>query len=363
MSRTLAAIVGGIAAAIVLAPRVQGVRQYSEMACPRCAWKPPAGPTTTVRNATELASAVARLSPGHTILLRTGQYRLTQTIDVRTPNVTIRSATGEPSSVTLRGNGMSGDSVGVALSISAPGVTIADLTISDVAFHAIQVRGERGASRFTLHNARLLDTGQQLLKGSVSDAPVYADDGLVACSDFSYTTSAPSDYTNGVDILGTKGWTIRDNRFARIRGPQSGGWVSGPTILAWKGAEDTLVERNVIVDSFRGIALGLGLVGDGAARNAASGYDHVRGIVRNNVVTNLHAWADEAIEANAAQDVLIEHNTVLVEGAVPWSISVRFPNATAAVRHNVTNRRILARDGGRTTLEGNVVRGRQGTAE
>ena len=31
--------------------------------------------------------------------------------------------------------------------------------------------------------------------------------------------TAPSDYTNGVDILATKRWVIRDNRFSRIRGP------------------------------------------------------------------------------------------------------------------------------------------------
>jgi hypothetical protein len=344
-------------------PQAQSVLRPPGSPCPRCSWTPPVGPTTIVRNIDALEYALAQLNPGDTILLEAGDYQLARTIDITTSHVTIRGATGNPSSVTLRGNGMANDPVGVALSISAPNVTVADITIRDLRFHAIQVRGERGASHFTVHNARLIDTGQQLLKGSVADAPVYADDGLVACSDFSYTTSAPSGYTNGVDILGTKGWTIRDNRFARIRGPQSRGWSAGPTILAWMGAEDTLVERNVIVDSFRGIALGLAPVNNQAARNAASGYDHIGGVVRNNVVTNLHAWADEAIEANAARDVLIEHNTVLVEGAVSWSIGIRFPNATAAVRNNVTSRQILMRNGGQATLEGNILRGRQGAAQ
>ena len=121
------------------------------------------------------------------------------------------------------------------------------MTVRDVGYHAVQVRGESGASRFTLHNAVLQDTGQQLLKGSAATNGRFADDGLVACSSFSYTTNAPSDYTNGVDLLATKGWVVRDNQFQRIRGPESGGWSSGPAILVWAASEDTIVERNLIV--------------------------------------------------------------------------------------------------------------------
>ena len=207
---------------------------------------------------------------------------------------------------------MVGDSVGVAISVSAANVTVADLTIRDVGNHAIQVRGERGASGFTLHNARVIDTGEQLVKVSVSNNGLYADNGLIACSDFSYTVSAPSDYTNGIDVLAGKGWVIRDNRFSRIRGPEAQGWRSGPTILVWKGSEDTVVERNLIIDSFRGIALGLGPWPVKPVRNGNHDYDHLGGLIRQNVVVNLNSWSDEAIEANAAQNVRIEHNTVLV---------------------------------------------------
>jgi len=70
---------------------------------------------------------------------------------------------------------------------------------------------------------------------------------------------------------------------------------------------------------------------------------------------NLNRWADEAIEANAAQNVRIEHNTVLVESAgSPWSIGARFSPTTAVVRNNLTNQEVLMRDGGKATLEGNV---------
>ena len=159
-----------------------------------------------------------------------------------------------------------------------------------------------------------------------------------------------------VDLLATKGWVIRDNRFARIRGPEAQGWKSGPTILAWKGAEDTLIERNLILDSFRGIALGLTPGPADLMRNGPHESDHLRGIVRNNVIVNLNSWADEAIEANAAADARIEHNSVFVSSRnVFWSIGVRFPIASALVRNNLTNQMVLRRNGGQATLLGNVM--------
>jgi hypothetical protein len=321
----------------------------------RDGWNPPVGHRIDVRNVDSLERAVRGATSGDTIILADGDYPLRRMLDIAVPNVTVRGKSGDLGTVTLHGRGMTHDTVGVGISVSAPNVTVADITIRDVRFHGIQVRGERAASGFTLHHARLLDTGQQLLKISVGTNGLYADDGLVACSDFGYTTSAPTDYTNGVDLLATKGWTIRDNRFTRIRGPEAGRWASGPTILAWQAAEDTVVERNVIVDSFRGIALGLVATPGKYARHGAREYDHVRGIVRNNVIVNLNAWADEAIEANAARDVRIEHNTVLVASrASPWSIGVRFPSGSASVRNNLTNQPILRRSGGRTQADGNV---------
>jgi hypothetical protein len=327
--------------------------------CRRCGWKAPDGPIRNVKTIAELERAVSAAKTGDTILLADGVYNLRRTIDFSTPGVTLRGRSGDPAGVVLRGGGMTGDAIGVALSVSAADVTIADLTVRNVGYHAIQVRGEQGASRFTLHNARLLDTGQQLLKGSVSEARVYADEGLVACSEFSYTTNAPSDYTNGVDLLATRGWVIRDNRFARIRGPEKEGWKAGPAILVWAAGEGTIVERNLIVDSFRGIALGLTEEPHNLARNGERAYDHAGGLVRNNVIVNLHGWADEALEANAARDLRIEHNTVLVEGATPWAIGVRFPASEALVRNNLTNHRIFLRDGGRATLDGNVMSARR----
>ncbi len=319
-----------------------------------CAPRAATGRSVNVRNVADLERAIGVARPGDDILLADGEYALTRMLDIPTPGVTVRGRSGDATKVILHGRGMTGDTVGVAISVSAPRVTVADITIRDVGFHGVQVRGESGASDFSLFRARIMDTGEQLLKGSFANNGRFADNGLVACSLFSYTTHAPSDYTNGVDLLGAKGWVIRDNRFERIRGPEKGGWVAGPAILAWAASEDTTVERNVIIDSFRGIALGLTPGTASAIRGNERRVDHIRGLVRNNVIVNLNRWADEAIEATATNGVRIEHNTVLVEGGTPWSIAVRFAPATATIRNNLTNRRIFEREGGRAVLEGNV---------
>lgn len=337
---------------VLLAAMLAHARQdhADQATCPRCRWRAPdAARVVSVASVGELHRAIADARPGDTILLADGRYALQRGLEIAVPGVTLRSASGNPDRVVLHGRGMEGDYVGVAIGVAATDVTIADITVRAVGYHAIQVRGERAASRFSLHNARLQDTGQQLLKGSYADNGPVAADGLIACSEFAYTTTAPSEYTNAIDLLGTRSWTIRDNRIFRIRGPLTRAWKSGPAILIWKGAEDTLVERNLVVDSYRGIALGL------TPRYGGQPYDHLLGIVRNNVIVNLNPWADEAIEANGALDARIEHNTVLVEGFVPWSISVRFPTASAQVRNNLSNRRILQRDGGRANEAGNVV--------
>jgi hypothetical protein len=307
----------------------------------------------TVRTAAALEDAVRNARADSAIVLEDGIYQLSGPLEIRAPGLIIRGRSADPTRTVIKGQGMLRDAVGVALGVSAPRVTVAHLSIGQTRFHAVQVRGESGASSVRVYGVRLFDTGQQLLKGSYAPGAA-ADEGRVECSTFEYSDRAPSDYTNGVDLIGTKDWVIRDNRFLRIRGPQEKGSAAGPAILVWGGAEGTIVERNVLIDCFRGIALGLGPGAFATPRPGAGEADHRGGVVRQNVVVNLHSWADEGIEANAAPGVRVEFNTVLVEGQLPWSISLRFGPTSAVVRNNLTSRRILSRDGGRFVDEGNV---------
>jgi hypothetical protein len=239
-----------------------------------------------------------------------------------------------------------------SISINDNDVTIANVTLRRPRFHHIQVRGERGIARTTIYNVHLVDAGQQFVKVSAGDGTQdkFADDGLVACSLIEYTTYAhgtdvtPPAYTNGVDVIAGQGWVIRDNTFRRIRS-QAG--PAGPAILAWRNAMDTKIQRNLIVDCWRGIALGLSAPNQRSRGGPEVEYDHQNGLVENNVILALHEPADAAIENNFARHSRVVHNTVYyhetLKHTADWAIEYRFPPTTVILQNNLTNFRILKR--------------------
>jgi hypothetical protein len=302
----------------------------------------------------ELRVAIGRANPDLTILLEDGVYDLHGArLEIHVPGLVLRGEKGRLSRVLLRGRGTSERLE--AIFVNAPRVTVADLAISRVGLHGIHVRGGDGTSGVAIHHVHIQDTGQQLIKGSTAQGDKPCRNGLVACSTLEYTESAPSDYTNGIDMLNAENWVVRDNSLLKIRGPRSQGYRSGPAILFWQGSRDTVVERNWLVDCYRGIALGL--VKNQA--NAPGRLDHQGGVVRRNALCNLNAWADEGIEVNASPGALVEHNTVLVEGRLPWSIKIRFPTASARVWNNLSNHPVVLRDGAKAELKSNVVTARR----
>ncbi len=191
--------------------------------CTRCGWRPPrTAATTTVLTADELRLAVKRAKPESTILIEDGVYHLGDSmLEIRVRGLVLRGRKGQRSRVLVRGRGMSQEMV--AISISASNVTVADLTISQVGHHGIQVRGENGGTYVTIHHVHIVDTGQQLIKGT-GPPGTQPTRGLVACSTLEYTDTAPSDYTNGIDVLNGEHWVVRiDNVLRRIRGPKARG--------------------------------------------------------------------------------------------------------------------------------------------
>jgi hypothetical protein len=325
--------------------------------CPRCGWQPPKTVRTVrVRGIHELASALSRARPSTTVLLSDGTYRLDRMLDINVPDLVLRGASGTRENVQIVGTGPMEKRVGVALSVSAPRVTLADLTVGRVGFHGVQVRGEHAADDLVMHNVRVTDTGQQLLKGSRPQEGRGPDRGLVACCLFDYTEHAPSNYTNGVDVIAGAGWVVHGCVFQQIRGRPEENYSCGPSVLFWGGCRDSVAEGNLFLDCFRGIAFGLTKAAPRRGSVPLRATDHAGGTIRRNVICNRNAWADEAIEVNSSPDTLVEHNTVLVQGAVPWSISVRFATASATVRNNLTSQPLIRRDGGRVLEEaGNIV--------
>src|SRR5574341_1079891 len=254
--------------------------------------------------------AAQNSAPGTTLLLEDGVYRFptNQMVDVDVPYLTIRSLSGNRDAVIIEG-GYSN------LTINVSGVTVADVTLRNPYFHNLHIRGENGVTRTRIYNVHALDAGQQLIKVSTGDgrSGKFADEGLVACSLLEFSTYAKGlpgvtgpDYTDGVDLLAGKGWVIRDNVFRRIR---SWGGPAGPAILIWKNAMDTIIVRNLIVDCWRGIALGISPP-DALSRGGPDVvYDHQNGLVENNVILAIHEAADAAIENNFAHNSRVLDNT------------------------------------------------------
>ncbi len=290
---------------------------------------PPTGPTVTVSSEADLRYQAANAAPDTTILVAAGTYNLQDAVWVQHHGVAIRGATGDRADIILDGGGMLTWSHTHVIAINADDVTIADLTIRNGDEHGVSVQG---SDRPTLYNLHILDTGYQLVKvNPIGDG---SEDGLLACSRLEYTTTSPEDYTNGISAHNAHRWTVRDNQWYRIRTP---GNEPAPTILFWSGSSDTVVERNLLVDCYQGIAFGNAYHGPG---------DHTGGVVRNNIIYASQPH-DSVIEMVHATGWLVAHNTALLlnPNGVTWGMEARFDDTSGDFAYNLSNMEIwLDRD-------------------
>lgn len=325
---------------------------------------PPAGLTVVnVATAQALADACWNLTSNTAIVIAPGDYDLASVtfpngVDGRLTvgrfgavpisNIQIRGATGNPADVRLHGAGMLNPIVPFGLQIfTATDVTIADLSVDSVYYHAVMVSGNQGAQRIRLYNLRLYDAGQQIIKGTAG-----GDDVTIEYSELYYTAGAVvhpegsppnSCYTNAIDGVNTDRWVVKDNLIRDIRCQNNA--LAGPSVLLWQGSQDTVVERNTIIDSSRGISLGL-----------VSASDHSGGIVRNNFI-RWDPGASYAVDVPiyvASSNARVLHNTALTAGAYPNAIEVRYTGANNQVRNNLLDAAVALRNGAQAAQSGNL---------
>lgn len=314
----------------------------------------PTGRTVTVGTFNELRDALedANNTGGNvTILLRDGIYEFNGFLRASrktSTNITIRSLSGNRDGVILRGQGMSGYTSHIFW-VSGDYTTIADVSIGSVANHPIQVFGENDPDNLLIHNVRIFDAGEQLFKVSVDNARrgERPENGIIECSLFEYTTPrGPQWYMGGIDAHNSVNWIVRDNFFRNIRSP-----TSEPTehaIHFWGGSEGTIIERNIIINSDRGIGFGLG---------SGSETGHTGGIIRNNFIYHaaLSDAGDVGIGLEGAPGARVYNNTIFFEHAYANAIEYRFGSTTGVeIANNLTNKRIQQRDNGQAVLENNV---------
>ena len=137
--------------------------------------------------------------------------------------------------------------------------------------------------------------------------------------------------------------------FATTRSTASGAWITRspiPPCCSGKSSSGTIVERNTILDSSRGISLGL-----------TGADDHFGGYARNNFI-RWDANAPYAVDVpiyTTSPDASILQNTALMMARYPNAVEVRFAGATGVrVENNLLDAAIQPRDGATPTLAGNL---------
>ena len=298
--------------------------------------EPPSGTTVTVSTESELRNQAYNAPAGTTILIQAGIYNMGSYLHIIHVGVSLRGATGNRDDVILDFGGMISGYFGIL--VDADDVTIADLTIRNAHDHGVSIQGK---DRPVLYNLHIYDIRDQLVKVN----PEGSEDGLLACSRLEYTTSAPDSYTNGISAHDAHRWVVRDNEWYRIRTIDN---TPAPTILFWSGSSDTIVERNLLVDCYQGIAFG----------NASHGAgDHTGGIVRNNMIY-ASLPHDSVIEMVHATGWLVAHNTAWLlnpEPGLTWGMEARFADTQGTFAYNLSNLAIWQnRDGAQGTVTGNL---------
>ncbi len=322
----------------------------------------PTGQVVHVANVKELYAAAEKVTPGGTILLADGRYRMPLTFYLKTDNVTLRSASGRRTQVVLDFADCRHHE-GVAVSYCS-GVTIADLTVENVRQNGIKINSNHGTDRVTIHNVISHNVWQRHIKGpAVPDKngkPDFADDCRVQyCLFYNDRPKQRGDepwedsnsgfgfnYVGGIDVMCARGWVISDNVFTGIRGKT--GEARG-AIFMWHNGTDCLIERNIIIDCDTGICLG-----NSSARGERR---HANGfIVRNNFVARC---SESNILADHTRDCKILNNTVHdPEGRFGRLLRVVHANDGLLVTNNIFSgpRIVVEQTEGPIEVHGNLIR-------
>lgn len=318
---------------------------------------PPEGEVIRITTADELVAAVEHAGPRQTILLADGYYQVPRVIVLREKtDFTIRGASGDPTRVTLKGQGWDSDARGddIIHVGHCDGVTLADLTFADCRSYGIKVEAENAPRNIRIYNCRFRDIGVRAIKGSAGRDPgIRAVKGSIRYCSFENTRVPPDDWLYGgdyiaaIDMMALEDWTISDNSFKSIKGRNGGGRAA---IFIWVRSRQIVVERNLIVDCDRGVAFGN--PGQSTANTSGQPLVYVaEGIIRNNFITG---GPDCGIELWHTERIQVFNNSIW-RPEQNWSRGIRIGTGTtrAEIVNNLVHGEIRL-DGGQAQLRNNL---------
>jgi hypothetical protein len=315
----------------------------------------------------ELPEIVAGAPPNTTILLHDGTYDLSSGPPIRLtqPGVSLRSASNDPSAVSLDGGGVLDELV----VLEASHTSIAHVTLVGAKRHAIRVTGgvEADSVKTQIYDVAISNPGEQAIVIVRSDTAFYADQGEIGCSQLELDAVGRAALVGcevaGIDARGAQGWDVHDNRLV--------GWwcreaLAQPAIHFWQASRNTIVQRNVIENSAQGIGFGYGEFGSPDERNYVDNpcHDnpsHIGGIIRNNAIwtgdpelfASVHGVVS-GISLDRACAAQVLHNSVVSLEDAAVSIAYRWPGTYATIVNNLASHGISPFAGAQGQLDGNI---------
>ncbi len=303
-----------------------------------------------VSSVAELEAAVRAANSGgdKKIYINSGTYALNGAyLRLITAGTTVSGKTSNRAAVVLDG----GYQTTEIFQIVASNITIRNLTLKRAVHHPIHVTPNTGNVVGTMiDNVHIIDPGQQAIKINQNGAKTYSVNyGTVRKSHLELTNTGRnkvwaingSCYTGGVDAHHATGWIIADNL---IEGFWCQGGLSEHGVHFWSDSQNTVVERNSIINCDRGIGFGLGSSG------------HIGGTIRNNMIyhNSGHAYSDVGIGLENAGAAEVYNNTIFHEHSYPNAIEYRFGGTKEGIIYNnLTNKKIVSRDKGKAGLSHN----------
>jgi hypothetical protein len=287
-----------------------------------------------VHNYSELLVALNNSTPGDTILMANGTYNAYSYTQVDIENITIKSQSGIRDSVILNGNGMYS-----GFWIDANNVTIKDITIKNAEYNCIYTNDS--IDNLHIINCRLIDSGEHFIKIRRGYDPSPSENGIVEDCLFEYSAGVgPQSYIGGIDGHFCKDWIIINNVFNYIKSP--GATLAGYALHFWNDSENTLVEKNLIINCDRGIGFGLG-------SSANTG-----GIIRNNMIYHDNSTGDVGISLQISPDTQVYNNSIFLDNDYYSAIECRFTETqNVYIANNLSNKNIWFRDGATGVVEYN----------
>jgi hypothetical protein len=294
------------------------------------------GCTETVSTASELQAAAQRLGPGRVLCLAPGRYVLTARISLGAQ----RSGSASSPAVIRARDGRGTVTVDGAMNeeafffSGATHVVIEGLLITGGQYHGVKL--DPPSADIVVRDCEITDT----FNGTDANAQLSPIKGfqvprvLVERTRIRFSRRWIGNNIQGIDCNACPSWVVRDNEISDVRAREGG--TSGTAIQFKSGSRDTVIERNVLHDSFIGVSFG----GFGNPMGwSGQPWEHVGGVVRNNVI---YRCEDAGITVISARDALIANNTLWSNGFTPdvrrMAMNVRYQN-------NILDRALNLRDG------------------